>query len=124
MPDWITHIVVAWTLCRILSFKFKEFNSANTMIVIAGALIPDLAKVVLGLKLIGVDAFEYLAPIHLPTGFCYCSRNNITFFSRKEKDLPFFRTWSFNPLQSRSNFRTCFGRNIPILPIQLVAMAA
>ena len=68
MPDWVTHIVVAWTLCRILSFKFKEFNSANTLIVITGALIPDISKVVLGLRLFGFDASDYFATIHLPTG--------------------------------------------------------
>jgi hypothetical protein len=54
MPDWVTHILVAWTLCRILRFKFDEFNSANTMLVITGGLIPDLAKIVLGSKFIGM----------------------------------------------------------------------
>ena len=68
MPDWITHIVVAWTLCRILRFKFKEFNSANTMIVITGALIPDIVKIVIVLKSVGIDIYEYLAPLHLPSG--------------------------------------------------------
>jgi hypothetical protein len=68
MPDWITHIVVAWTLCRILRFKFKEFNSANTMIVITGALIPDIIKIVIVLKSVGIDIYEYLAPLHLPSG--------------------------------------------------------
>jgi LexA-binding, inner membrane-associated putative hydrolase len=89
MPDWITHIVVAWTLCRILSFKFKEFNSSNTMIVIAGALIPDLAKIVLGLKLIGIDAFEYLAPIHLPTGSFIIAGIISLFFPEKKKTFLF-----------------------------------
>jgi hypothetical protein len=68
MPDWVTHIAVAWTLCRILSFKFKEFNSANTIIVITGALIPDISKIVLGLRLFGIDASDYFATIHIPTG--------------------------------------------------------
>jgi hypothetical protein len=68
MPDWVTHILVAWTLCRILRFKFDEFNSANTMLVITGGLIPDLAKIVLGLKFIGIDAYDYLATLHIPSG--------------------------------------------------------
>lgn len=68
MPDWITHIVVAWTICRVLRFKYDTFNSANTMIVIAGALIPDLAKVMVALKLVGMSADEYFSTIHLPTG--------------------------------------------------------
>ena len=89
MPDWITHIVVAWTLCRILSFKFKEFNSSNTMIVIAGALIPDLAKVVLGLKLIGIDASGYFAPVHLPTGSFIIAGIISQFFPEKKKTFLF-----------------------------------
>ena len=67
MPDWVTHIAVAWTLCRVLSFKFKEFNSANTLIVITGALIPDISKVALGLRLFGIDS-DYFATIHVPAG--------------------------------------------------------
>ena len=68
MPDWVTHIAVAWTLCRILRFKFDEFNNANTLLVIAGGIIPDLSKIVLGLKFIGVDAYDYLATLHIPSG--------------------------------------------------------
>ena len=89
MPDWITHIVVAWTICRILRFKFKEFNNANTMIVIAGSLIPDIAKLVLGLKLIGIDASGYLAPIHLPSGSLIVAGIISLLFPNKKKTFLF-----------------------------------
>jgi hypothetical protein len=89
MPDWITHIAVAWTICRILRFKFDEFNSANTMLVITGALIPDLVKVVLGLKLIGVDAYDYLAAVHLPSGSIVLAGIISLVFPEKKKTFLF-----------------------------------
>jgi hypothetical protein len=89
MPDWVTHIVVAWTLCRVLSFKFKEFNSANTLIVITGALIPDISKVVLGLRLFGIDASDYFATIHLPTGSIIVAGIVSLLFPEKKKAFLF-----------------------------------
>lgn len=89
MPDWITHIVVAWTICRILRFKYSEFDAANTMIVITGALIPDLAKVVLGFKLLGIGDFEYFAPIHLPTGSFIIAGMISLLFPKKKKTFIF-----------------------------------
>jgi hypothetical protein len=89
MPDWITHIAVAWTICRILRFKFDEFNSANTMLVITGALIPDIVKVVLGLKLIGVDAYDYLAAVHLPSGSIILAGIISLLFPEKKKTFLF-----------------------------------
>ena len=89
MPDWVTHIVVAWTLCRVLSFKFKEFNSANTLIVITGALIPDISKVVLGLSLLGIDASDYFATIHLPTGSIIVAGIFSLLFPEKKKAFLF-----------------------------------
>ena len=68
MPDWVTHLAVAWTLCRILRFRFKVFSPENTMIVMVGALIPDMVKLALGLKLLGLDVWDYLEAVHLPAG--------------------------------------------------------
>lgn len=89
MPDWVTHIAVAWTLCRILSFKFKEFNSANTLIVITGALIPDISKIVLGLRLFGIDASDYFATIHIPTGLVIVAGIFSLLFPEKKKAFLF-----------------------------------
>lgn len=88
MPDWITHIVVAWTICRVLRFKYDTFDSANTMIVIAGALIPDLVKLVLALKLIGIGVYDYLAAIHLPAGsFVIAAMISLLFPKKKQTFL-------------------------------------
>ncbi|MEN4006440.1 MAG: hypothetical protein PQ964_03685 [Methanobacteriaceae archaeon] len=60
MPDWITHILVAWTICTVLGFKFKQFNPANTAICMVGALIPDVYKIVIPLEYLGIDASTLL----------------------------------------------------------------
>jgi len=38
------------------------------MIVITGVLIPDFAKIVLGSKFSGIDAYDYLSTLHIPSG--------------------------------------------------------
>lgn len=88
MPDWVTHVAVAWTLCRVLSFKYKEFNSANTLIVITGALIPDISKVALGLRLLGIDS-DYFATIHVPTGSLIVAGIFSLLFPEKKKAFLF-----------------------------------
>jgi len=45
MPDWITHIAVAYILCTLLGFKYKEFNTGNTVLAMVGSVIPDFIKV-------------------------------------------------------------------------------
>lgn len=44
MPDWIVHIAVAWTLCRLLRFKYPQFNTGNTALALIGSILPDVAK--------------------------------------------------------------------------------
>ena len=68
MPDWITHIIVAWTLCTILGFKYKQFNQQNIAIVMVGALIPDIYKLYLIVSHFGIQMQYFLTPIHLPAG--------------------------------------------------------
>ncbi len=68
MPDWITHILVAWTSCRILGFKFNEFDSENTVLVMLGSLIPDIYKIYIPLDLSGIYLQNFIFPIHLPAG--------------------------------------------------------
>lgn len=68
MPDWITHVLVAWSLGTILGFKFKQFNQPNTAIVMLGALIPDIYKVTLLLQQFGIYMESFLSPVHLPAG--------------------------------------------------------
>ena len=68
MPDWITHILIPWTLCTILGFKFKQFSQQNIAVVLTGALIPDIFKIYLVLNQIGIQIGSFLTPIHLPLG--------------------------------------------------------
>ena len=68
MPDWITHILVAWTLCTILGFRFKQFSQQNSAIVILGALMPDIFKIYLVFYQFGIQMENFLTPIHLPVG--------------------------------------------------------
>lgn len=89
MPDWVTHIAVAWTICRILSFKYEDFNAANTMIVITGALIPDFSKVILVFKMLSVDLSEYLSIIHIPTGSVIVAGMLSMLFPDKKKTFLF-----------------------------------
>lgn len=89
MPDWVTHIAVAWTICRILSFKYEEFDAANTMIVITGALIPDFSKVIMVFKVFGIDLSEYLSVIHIPTGSVILAGMVSMLFPEKKKTFLF-----------------------------------
>jgi hypothetical protein len=68
MPDWITHVLVAWSLATILGFRFKQFSQNNVAIVMLGALIPDIYKVTLVLESFGINVQGFLSPIHLPVG--------------------------------------------------------
>ena len=88
MPDWITHILVAWTLCTILGFRFKQFSQQNISVVIMGALIPDIFKIYLVLRLIGIQAQSFLTPIHLPVGSIVVAGIISLFFA--ERKLIFF----------------------------------
>ncbi len=81
MPDWITHIAVAWTLCMILGLKYKQFTPSNTVIVLVGALVPDFYK----LYLLNPDLLiNILKPIHLPIGsFIVAAMLSLFFKERK-----------------------------------------
>lgn len=68
MPDWITHIAVAYILCTILGFKFREFNTSNTVLAMVGAVIPDFIKVGIITEYMGFGVWDFIAPIHLPIG--------------------------------------------------------
>lgn len=84
MPDWITHIVVAWTLCTILGFKYKQFNTGNTVIVMIGSLIPDIFKIYIPLEFLGVYVTDFIAPIHLPMGSLILATIICLFFKDKK----------------------------------------
>jgi LexA-binding, inner membrane-associated putative hydrolase len=68
MPDWIVHITVAWILCRLLSFKYPQFDPNNTILVMIGSVLPDAVKVGLLFDLLGHDWWNYISALHLPLG--------------------------------------------------------
>lgn len=84
MPDWITHILVAWTSCRLLGFKYKQFNAENTVIVMIGSLIPDIFKIYIPLELLGIYTQNLIMPIHLPIGSLIMASIISLFFKEKK----------------------------------------
>ena len=68
MPDWLTHILAAWIICKLLRIKFRAFDSKNTAIVMVGALIPDIVKAGLLFDFLGTDVWDFIAPLHTPIG--------------------------------------------------------
>lgn len=80
MPDWIVHVTVAWMLCRVLNLKFKEFNSANTILVMIGSLLPDLFKFVIFLP----NYRDYLEILHIPFGTLIVAGIFSLFFENKK----------------------------------------
>jgi len=85
MPDWITHLLAAWMLCTILSFKYKEINPAYTVVCMAGALIPDLFKITIPLGSMGIKVENFLMPVHLPIGSLIIAGIFTLFFKENKK---------------------------------------
>lgn len=67
-PDWLTHVLVAWTLSRLLQIRFRQFDEKNTAIVMVGALVPDIVKIGLLFDFFRINAWNFLAPFHTPVG--------------------------------------------------------
>jgi len=68
MPDWVVHVAVAWTLCRVLRFKYPQLDPANTALVMVGSVFPDAIKISILLEWMGLDWWDYLQAFHLPIG--------------------------------------------------------
>lgn len=84
MPDWITHIAAAYILCTLLGFKYKQFNTSNTVIAMVGALIPDIIKINIILEYLGFNLWDFLNPIHLPIGSFIIAGMISLFFEEKK----------------------------------------
>jgi len=88
MPDWMVHVAVAWTLCRILRFKYPQFNSPNTVLAMIGSVFPDALKVSILFELLGQDWWDYLYVVHLPIGsFLLAGIASLFFREKKEAFL-------------------------------------
>ena len=90
MPDWIVHVAVAWTLCRLLRFKYPQFDTPNTILVMVGALLPDVVKVVMLPNLLGHDWWNYVYALHQPLGSLLVAGFASLFFENKKESFLFF----------------------------------
>jgi membrane-bound metal-dependent hydrolase YbcI (DUF457 family) len=69
MPDWLTHVLVVWSLCTIIGFRYKQFSPENTAIAMLGALLPDAVKIAIPFQLLtGYDPSIVVATLHMPVG--------------------------------------------------------
>lgn len=94
MPDWITHIAVAYSLAIIVKAEKRE-------LVVLGALLPDLFKLFLPLGvIIGFgDIFflgNYFAPFHTLLGVVLTSALLSTFFDAPRRVLSLFLLGAFS----------------------------
>lgn len=90
MPDWITHILTAWSICILLGFKFKQLNSENTVLCMAGALIPDIVKISIPLLYFNIYSYYWLAALHTPAGSLVVASIFSLFFKNKGVALILF----------------------------------
>lgn len=84
MPDWIVHVLVVWIIFTVLSFKYKQFNTPNTVIAMIGSLIPDIFKIGIPLDYLGIHIWNFIGPLHLPVGSIIIT-SIITLFFRERK---------------------------------------
>jgi len=66
--DWMAHVAFAFILCALLALKWPVFGGRNTVLVMIGALMPDIFKLYFPLQVIGVYAQDSLALFHIPIG--------------------------------------------------------
>ena len=84
MPDWVTHIAAAWIICRVLRFKYKSFGPENTVLVMIGALVPDIVKFAMLFQALGWNIWNSIQPIHLPIGsFTVAGLVSLLFHNKK-----------------------------------------
>lgn len=89
MPDWVAHVLVAWSLCTLLGLKYKQFDTPNTIIAMFGSILPDLFKVIIPLQYFGVYIEDFIYPIHLPIGSFIIAFFIALFFNEKKTTFLF-----------------------------------
>ncbi len=62
------HVAFAFILCAFLALRWPVFGGRNTVLVMIGALLPDIFKLYLPLQLLGIYAQDSLALFHIPVG--------------------------------------------------------
>src|SRR5450756_1859987 len=66
--DWMAHVAFVFIVCALLALKWPVFGGRNTVLVMIGALLPDIFKLYLPLQFIDVYAQDSLALFHIPIG--------------------------------------------------------
>jgi LexA-binding, inner membrane-associated putative hydrolase len=64
----MAHVAFAFILCAFLALKWPVFGGRNTVLVMVGALLPDIYKLWIPLSEIYVNAQNSLALFHIPIG--------------------------------------------------------
>lgn len=64
----MAHIAFAFILCTLLALRWPVFGGRNTVLVMIGAVLPDLFKLYLPLQMLGIYAQDSLALFHIPVG--------------------------------------------------------
>jgi len=90
MPDWVTHIAVAYILCTIIGFKYRQFNTSNTVLAMVGAVLPDVVKLGLVGEFLGYEVWDQIWAVHLPLGTLIIAGMVSLFFQDKRTAFLFF----------------------------------
>jgi hypothetical protein len=64
----MAHIAFAFILCALLALRWPVFSGRNTVLVMIGAVLPDIFKLYLPLQLLGIYAHDSFALFHIPVG--------------------------------------------------------
>jgi hypothetical protein len=64
----MAHIAFAFILCALLALRWPVFGGRNTVLVMIGAILPDIFKLYLPLQMLGIYAQDSLALFHIPIG--------------------------------------------------------
>jgi len=66
--DWMAHVAFVFIVCALLAIRWPVFGGRNTVLVMIGALLPDIFKFSLPLRLFWPNAGDALALFHIPVG--------------------------------------------------------
>lgn len=96
LPDWITHILITWSICTLLGFRFKQFSQSNTAIAMLGSILPDTYKITTLFSLMGIKLENLLLPLHLPIGSILFAIIISLFFEERKTALIFLSLGIFS----------------------------
>jgi hypothetical protein len=64
----MAHIAFAFILCALLALRWPVFGGRNTVLVMIGAILPDIFKLYIPLQLLHINAQDSLMLFHIPIG--------------------------------------------------------